>query len=163
MLKSMRLTFWISFILVIITAPPVHAAPFCIQAPGLKGFCHYHDVHECRKEARRKNGICAANYQEINLPTHSPGSFCLVLSAGNPQCVYHSFAPCEREANRRNGLCITKIQSTSSLEEIRQSRLRPDIPASPRGDSQSNSLFPDPLQPPENPLFHQSLDIRLND
>lgn len=143
-----------------------HAAPFCLHTPGLKNYCYYYDPSECRRDARKLGGSCRANRANINLPSYTSGQFCVVLTAGYPQCLYQDYKRCEQVALRQNGICITKSETLSSIDDIRQNRLRRSLGDGRRQDQNSlqtiQPIIPGLPEQPQNPLYNPGLDIRLN-
>jgi hypothetical protein len=92
-----------------ISAFRAEAAPLCVQVTGQPSRCLYVDPTQCRREAARQGGICAANPTEFPVTVSGSAPFCVVESNLAMSCVYADRRTCTEESVGRQGACVTAL------------------------------------------------------
>jgi hypothetical protein len=85
------------------------ASPLCVQVTGQPSRCIYVDPSQCRIEAARQGGLCAANPAEFPITVSGSAPFCVVESNLAMSCVYPDRRSCSEESVGRHGACVTAL------------------------------------------------------
>jgi hypothetical protein len=91
----------------ILASSPALAAPFCARSDSVPPQCLYVDPASCDAAAKRMNGYCSVNTQELHI-AGGVGHFCLVTSTLASSCVYPDESSCDAEAQRQHGVCVAE-------------------------------------------------------
>jgi hypothetical protein len=92
-----------------VSAMKADAAPLCVQVVGQPSRCIYVDPGQCRRDAARQGGLCAANPAEFPVTVVGGSQFCVVESNLAMSCVYPDRKSCTDESIRRQGTCVTAL------------------------------------------------------
>ncbi len=90
---------------IILYAPALHAAPFCVEKQGMPAECNFYDAVECRKRSEQVSGVCSVNPAEIRLQP-GVGKYCVVDSNHVSMCQYADRTSCDNDAVRYGAVCI---------------------------------------------------------
>ena len=111
----MRRFRFIPLLAAVLVAGQAAAAPFCVQVEGLPLQCLFVDPGQCRQEADRQGGICAANPAEFTTPAGGM-PFCTVESGNVSTCMYPDRASCDTEGRQRGGACIEAVPAKPPIQ-----------------------------------------------
>ena len=95
----------LAWLIPLVMAAPLHAAPLCVEVLGVPRQCLYVDPAQCEREAARQGGNCTGNPAELRTP-RTAARFCTVESGNALVCAYADRATCRAAAARRGGACI---------------------------------------------------------
>lgn len=87
-------------VIALLLAPPVLAAPFCVQ-DRFGDRCWFYDAQSCREDAAQSDGICV-----VQMPDRLQGRapFCAIDRLG-ARCWFYSASDCRRDVGN-DGACI---------------------------------------------------------
>jgi hypothetical protein len=97
-----------ALLLVLVTASPGMAAPFCAITERTT-VCTYTDVQACQHAAEQQQGVCTVDPQALRVPVGSTTPFCLLNSTGT-YCAFTAWKACELAAIQYKGLCVVNPQ-----------------------------------------------------
>lgn len=95
-------------------APPVQAAPFCVEVQGVAEECWYHDIGLCRQDAAQKEGECTANREEVDIHENAE-AFCAIDSSLVPVCAFPSEESCSQSVVGTNRICFESEKTRNGV------------------------------------------------